>query len=50
MDDTRGHCIGCGRTLAEIGSWLGMTDAERRQTNARAKERLQAAASDHSPR
>jgi len=24
------HCIGCGRTLAEIGGWTRFTDAERR--------------------
>jgi hypothetical protein len=24
------QCIGCGRTLAEIGGWTRFTDAERR--------------------
>jgi len=26
----RGICVGCGRTLAEIGMWSRYTDAERR--------------------
>jgi predicted Fe-S protein YdhL (DUF1289 family) len=30
LDRTRGICEGCGRTLAEIGGWLGFTEAERR--------------------
>jgi len=29
LDD--GLCVGCGRTLAEIGSWQSMTDEEREQ-------------------
>jgi len=24
-------CVGCGRTVAEITSWQGLTDAERKQ-------------------
>jgi hypothetical protein len=27
-------CIGCGRTLDEIGRWIVMTDAERRRIMA----------------
>ena len=29
-DPERGLCLGCGRTLEEIGDWFSMTDAERR--------------------
>jgi len=27
LDD--GHCVGCGRTMAEIAGWQSMTDDER---------------------
>lgn len=30
IDDTTGYCFGCGRTRAEIGAWMTMTDTERR--------------------
>ncbi|MEM7216194.1 MAG: DUF1289 domain-containing protein [Pseudomonadota bacterium] len=30
IDMKSGHCFGCGRTREEIGSWMGMTDLERR--------------------
>jgi uncharacterized protein len=31
IDGASGLCIGCGRTLAEIGGWISMTaDARRR--------------------
>ena len=29
MDPVRGVCIGCCRTLDEIGRWSGMDEAER---------------------
>ena len=29
IDETSGICIGCGRTLAEIAGWAGMSDHER---------------------
>ncbi len=29
MDPVRGVCIGCCRTLDEIGRWSGMSEAER---------------------
>ncbi len=29
MDPRRGVCLGCCRTLEEIASWGGMTEAER---------------------
>ena len=28
-------CIGCGRTLEEIGAWASMGERERRKVNAR---------------
>jgi len=31
IDTASGLCIGCGRTLAEIGSWISMTADERRR-------------------
>lgn len=29
IDDATGWCLGCGRTLAEIGRWTQISDAER---------------------
>lgn len=29
VDREAGLCAGCGRTLAEIGGWLGFSEAER---------------------
>jgi len=29
MDPVRGVCIGCCRTLDEIGRWAGMSEAQR---------------------
>lgn len=34
------QCIGCGRTLAEIGGWTRFTDAERRAIMDALPERL----------
>jgi uncharacterized protein len=31
MDPVRGVCIGCCRTLEEIGRWSSMADSEREQ-------------------
>ena len=31
MDPVRGVCIGCCRTLEEIGRWSGMAESEREQ-------------------
>ncbi|HEX7220029.1 MAG TPA: DUF1289 domain-containing protein [Burkholderiales bacterium] len=39
MDPQRGVCIGCYRTLDEIGRWTGMTDAERERIIAALPER-----------
>ncbi|WP_430733773.1 DUF1289 domain-containing protein, partial [Ectothiorhodospira lacustris] len=30
-----GRCIGCGRTLEEIGAWQALRDQERREIMAR---------------
>ena len=29
VDGMTGLCVGCGRTLKEIGGWTGFSDAER---------------------
>jgi len=29
MDDESGLCLGCRRTIAEIGGWARLTEAER---------------------
>jgi predicted Fe-S protein YdhL (DUF1289 family) len=34
IDVACGLCIGCGRTLAEIGGWISMTTDERRRIMA----------------
>lgn len=31
IDAASGLCVGCGRTLAEIGGWISMTADERRR-------------------
>jgi len=33
-------CQGCGRTLAEIGAWFSMTEAERRAVMQKLPARL----------
>lgn len=35
-----GLCIGCGRTLAEIAGWGGMSEAERKAIMAQLPGRL----------
>jgi hypothetical protein len=39
VDKARGWCVGCLRTLAEIGAWRTMTLAEKRATIVRCEER-----------
>jgi uncharacterized protein len=34
LEPETGYCIGCGRTRAEIGSWLDFSAAERHQMMA----------------
>ena len=40
LDSETGLCIGCGRTLAEIAGWAGMSDAERRAVMAALPKRM----------
>jgi predicted Fe-S protein YdhL (DUF1289 family) len=40
MDPQRGVCLGCCRTLDEIGAWGGMTDEERDRVMAELPDRL----------
>jgi hypothetical protein len=42
IDAACGLCIGCGRTGAEIGSWIGLTAEERRRIMAELPARLAA--------
>jgi hypothetical protein len=42
IDPVTGLCIGCGRTAAEIGGWIGMSPAERAAVMAGLPERLRA--------
>ena len=44
-DPGAGLCQGCGRTLAEIGNWFSMTDAERRAVMDELPARLKTEAS-----
>ena len=44
-DPGAGLCQGCGRTLAEIGNWFSMTDAERRAVMEELPARLKTEAS-----
>ena len=39
---TAGLCVGCGRSLAEIGGWTQLSDAERRRVMAELPRRLAA--------
>ncbi len=41
VDATTKMCIGCLRTLQEIGAWRSMTPAEKRECVARTEERAQ---------
>ncbi|PDT13704.1 Fe-S oxidoreductase [Rhizobium sp. J15] len=43
MDPGSGFCTGCGRTLQEIGGWMGYSDAERRRIMALLPARLSGA-------
>jgi predicted Fe-S protein YdhL (DUF1289 family) len=40
VDPETGFCIGCGRTRPEIGAWLQMSPAERRQVMEALPERV----------
>jgi uncharacterized protein len=41
VDPETGFCIGCGRTRVEIGSWLGLSPAQRRDIMAGLTERVE---------
>jgi uncharacterized protein len=40
LDPSSGICIGCGRTAAEIGGWLGYSAPERARIMAELPDRL----------
>ncbi|MDZ7927517.1 MAG: DUF1289 domain-containing protein [Agrobacterium sp.] len=40
LDLTNSLCIGCGRTLNEIGGWAGYSDAKRRAIMQALPQRL----------
>ena len=40
IDAAAGLCAGCGRSLAEIGAWRDLSDAERLAVMATLPERL----------
>ena len=40
IDADRGLCVGCGRTLAEIGGWSTYDDAGRHEIMAKLPDRL----------
>jgi uncharacterized protein len=40
IDPLHGLCVGCGRTLAEIGRWMGLGETERRAIMAALPARL----------
>ncbi len=40
LDPDSGFCVGCGRTLNEIGNWMRYSDDERRAIMALLPERL----------
>jgi uncharacterized protein len=44
-DPGAGLCLGCGRTLEEIGAWYAMSDAERRAVMKQLPQRLKRASS-----
>jgi uncharacterized protein len=48
IDPASSLCAGCGRSVTEIGGWIGMTAAERRRVMAELPERLRAIAASAS--
>jgi predicted Fe-S protein YdhL (DUF1289 family) len=49
VDTASGLCSGCGRTLTEIGGWLGLSDDQRRAVMAMLPSRLATLASATAP-
>jgi predicted Fe-S protein YdhL (DUF1289 family) len=41
VDPASGLCLGCGRSLAEIGGWTSYTDAERKRVMAELPKRIE---------
>jgi hypothetical protein len=41
VDPASALCVGCGRSLAEIAGWLGLSDAERTRIMAELPRRLE---------
>lgn len=41
MDAATGYCLGCGRTIGEIGAWGGMNDTQRTAVRERLPERME---------
>jgi len=41
LDEGEGLCVGCGRTIAEIGNWLKFDDAERAAVFTQLESRLE---------
>jgi predicted Fe-S protein YdhL (DUF1289 family) len=50
LDRESGLCLGCGRTLAEIGGWLGFSEAERRDIMESLPARLAALSTEGAAR
>ena len=50
MDAAGRYCLGCWRTLAEIGAWTAMSEAEQRAVVAQLEARRVAAARNDSAR
>jgi predicted Fe-S protein YdhL (DUF1289 family) len=46
LDPKSGVCIGCGRTLNEIGRWLSLSESERSSVMAELPRRLAALKTD----
>jgi uncharacterized protein len=46
LDQESGLCIGCGRTLNEIGRWLSLSEPERRRVMGELPRRLAALKTD----
>ena len=44
LNPETGYCIGCMRTIDEIGDWLEMTNEEKRQVLNKLEKRRKAAA------
>jgi len=49
LDPDSGFCVGCGRTLAEIGNWTRYSDEERQAVMALLPARLMRHAPGRNP-